>query len=823
MLPSIHRPSGQGRVEPQGGPRGIRSLSDVSDWMTEPKSDALAQLLRENPTAAIKAMDAEGSSPIHWCARHGLRDVMNLLLRRGADPNLVNRLSFTPLHLAAINNAKRCVEALLKYGADAGIASADGYTAYDFAQQNGHSQIVVLLNHAEGAALDASVSSSAASIRASEPTANTTPRLQPTVPPTVVAGPGRSELSPSVSVSSQQQHHHSKGSSEIHDLIGELMHQNHVLDQQLSVRRQRQQLFCGACDEEPRQRAVYVCEECRLAGDPYQLCTTCWADEHRSRRTRHHRRAPVPVVGGPGEEEEDSSSVDARAVLMIQQQMLQLLQNLSPRPCSSTYAQTDDSASQTGMTYPPPTTSPDHLAREVETLRHSLRASQTEAHVNYIMLAESDERLAVVLEEQSAVSDLILTATDLLALMAISQYTTDGEPIETGEEEAEEENVPPVEMVLGEKHLPNQPRMLLVRWVGSDEEEWVAEDQLYPSPVVAQYLRRHSFRDTLSRPGTDTFGEHKRRDGGQSPLGESERTELARQLAQLKRVGTAPTSRDSVRPGTSGNDLLPEGSGNMVVTRIESVSPDMDVIPPPPAKELVPHDLQASPVAGMEDTDGGSPSERIRILEQRHREIKEKRRQHEEELRLLREKQLLRDEAQRSRVHREYEQNERLLEEEQPHLNHPLNSTNDRHAALLLHKLHEEIENAERERELYNDFKNYNSKRKTEQPSPPRPRDPKVEAREAIDGASPEPGEQSPNRQVHVSQSPSGELPARQSSVEVGVVAPPALTKPAARDIETPKPPNPSKRLLYEQYFYQHEKESRVASTKPSKPPLAEH
>jgi ankyrin repeat protein len=48
-------------------------------------------------------------------------EVVNLLLQRGADPNLQDSGRFTPLHLAAMMEDQAFVVALLEYGADPSI------------------------------------------------------------------------------------------------------------------------------------------------------------------------------------------------------------------------------------------------------------------------------------------------------------------------------------------------------------------------------------------------------------------------------------------------------------------------------------------------------------------------------------------------------------------------------------------------------------------------------------------------------------------------------------------------------------------------------
>lgn len=88
--------------------------------------------------------------------------------------------------------------------------------------------------------------------------------------------------------------------------------------------------------------------------------------------------------------------------------------------------------------------------------------------------------------------------------------------------------------------------MLLVRWHGGRSEEWVPVEAVAHCTAVLQYFNnanaagsrggsRNSFVNTPIDPVSQ----------GVSALGDTERHELAMQLAALrKRIGTAPTSRE---------------------------------------------------------------------------------------------------------------------------------------------------------------------------------------------------------------------------------------------------------------------------------------
>ena len=48
----------------------------------------------------INAVDEIGMSPVHYASRKGYRDIVKLLIEKGADVNLISNESITPLHLA---------------------------------------------------------------------------------------------------------------------------------------------------------------------------------------------------------------------------------------------------------------------------------------------------------------------------------------------------------------------------------------------------------------------------------------------------------------------------------------------------------------------------------------------------------------------------------------------------------------------------------------------------------------------------------------------------------------------------------------------------
>src|SRR4051794_37608672 len=53
--------------------------------------------------SAVLAAEADGTTALHWAVRADDLELVDRLLRSGADASAANRYGVTPLHLAAIN------------------------------------------------------------------------------------------------------------------------------------------------------------------------------------------------------------------------------------------------------------------------------------------------------------------------------------------------------------------------------------------------------------------------------------------------------------------------------------------------------------------------------------------------------------------------------------------------------------------------------------------------------------------------------------------------------------------------------------------------
>mmetsp|Transcript_33999 Transcript_33999/g.59251 ORF Transcript_33999/g.59251 Transcript_33999/m.59251 type:complete len:322 (-) Transcript_33999:2304-3269(-) len=78
----------------------------------------------------VNARNNQGATPLHHVAlrKEGVKAVAELLLSRGADPNIQMRSGHTPLHLACEYTKVELVQALLRVGADIHLIDQGGNT-----------------------------------------------------------------------------------------------------------------------------------------------------------------------------------------------------------------------------------------------------------------------------------------------------------------------------------------------------------------------------------------------------------------------------------------------------------------------------------------------------------------------------------------------------------------------------------------------------------------------------------------------------------------------------------------------------------------------
>uniref|UniRef100_A0A8C9XVR5 Poly [ADP-ribose] polymerase n=1 Tax=Sander lucioperca TaxID=283035 RepID=A0A8C9XVR5_SANLU len=96
------------------------------------RKDVVDHLLQTG--ANVHARDDGGLIPLHNACSFGHSEVVSLLLCQGADPNARDNWNYTPLHESAIKGKIDVCIVLLQHGADPNIRNTDGKSALDLAE-----------------------------------------------------------------------------------------------------------------------------------------------------------------------------------------------------------------------------------------------------------------------------------------------------------------------------------------------------------------------------------------------------------------------------------------------------------------------------------------------------------------------------------------------------------------------------------------------------------------------------------------------------------------------------------------------------------------
>jgi uncharacterized protein len=113
---------------------------------------ALRELLQKKTD--VNAVDADGSTALHWASYRDDVESADLLIRAGAKVNIANDLGVTPLWPASQNGSAGMVWVLLAAGANPNAALLSGETPLMVAARSGYAAVVSQLI-VKGASLDA--------------------------------------------------------------------------------------------------------------------------------------------------------------------------------------------------------------------------------------------------------------------------------------------------------------------------------------------------------------------------------------------------------------------------------------------------------------------------------------------------------------------------------------------------------------------------------------------------------------------------------------------------------------------------------------------
>ncbi|KAI9031169.1 hypothetical protein DFJ74DRAFT_602414 [Hyaloraphidium curvatum] len=110
-------------------------------------ADRVRQLL-DRKQATVNDTDTSygGVTPLHWAALHNHAEIINLLLRRDADPNRkAGSPTASPLHWAARAGHVDAVKAMVNRGGNPKIADGQGYNCLHLAVHGNHPKMVTYL------------------------------------------------------------------------------------------------------------------------------------------------------------------------------------------------------------------------------------------------------------------------------------------------------------------------------------------------------------------------------------------------------------------------------------------------------------------------------------------------------------------------------------------------------------------------------------------------------------------------------------------------------------------------------------------------------
>ncbi len=107
--------------------------------------EAADYLVKAGASVNTSSNNALNVTPLQSAAAGGHANIVRMLLKNGANPNVRERSGFTPLHAAAANGNVECIHLLIFGGADLHARSDDGKLPLDLALEKEHSQAAEIL------------------------------------------------------------------------------------------------------------------------------------------------------------------------------------------------------------------------------------------------------------------------------------------------------------------------------------------------------------------------------------------------------------------------------------------------------------------------------------------------------------------------------------------------------------------------------------------------------------------------------------------------------------------------------------------------------
>lgn len=113
---------------------GDTAMHAISQSIFPKRKNILEVLLRKG--ALLNEKNKDFLTPLHIAADHSLFEIMDVLLKAGANPNALDGLGQTALHRCARDDNVQACRILLSYSIDTSIVSLQGFTASQLATEN---------------------------------------------------------------------------------------------------------------------------------------------------------------------------------------------------------------------------------------------------------------------------------------------------------------------------------------------------------------------------------------------------------------------------------------------------------------------------------------------------------------------------------------------------------------------------------------------------------------------------------------------------------------------------------------------------------------
>ena len=113
------------------------SEQGIFDAVRSGRLDSVRALIELDPQL-VNERDGGQRTPLHWAARKGDPEILEYLIKKGADPNALDEDKATPLVNAVANGHRALVKMLIDAGSDVNLRNVFGMSALHYAVRNNY-------------------------------------------------------------------------------------------------------------------------------------------------------------------------------------------------------------------------------------------------------------------------------------------------------------------------------------------------------------------------------------------------------------------------------------------------------------------------------------------------------------------------------------------------------------------------------------------------------------------------------------------------------------------------------------------------------------